>query len=217
LTPSEREEWERSWTERTSADFSWHRSHIEPQLVDLVESLTGPPGVALDIGCGSGTVTRFLAGRFRLTIGLDHAVAAVARAVATPADTAVYGVSDAGALPIADGAIALVVDRSCSHVLPDHQMRPFLDEVARVLEPGGRYAVVARVHSATRRTPSAVRRLREIKLRVAARRRGERTLTARRLRARLPPSLSLGRVTHIRQQSEAGLHQHHLYAVAIRR
>jgi SAM-dependent methyltransferase len=216
MTPSEREKWERSWRARSPADFSWHRSQIESPLVDVVKSHGRASGIALDIGCGSGTVTRFLAGQFGLTIGLDHAFAAVARAATAPT-TAVYGVSDVGALPIADGVISLVVDRGCSHILREDQILPFLDEVARVLEPGGRYAVVARVRRGLPPGPLAMRRLRQLKSLLRARLRGERALTSRRFRARLPPSLSVERVTHLRQRSDAGFRQHHLHAVAIRR
>jgi SAM-dependent methyltransferase len=55
------------------------------------------PGLPLiDLGCGNGTQTRFLAGRYRRVVGVDIAPAAVARAGrADPRGLAVYRLLDA--------------------------------------------------------------------------------------------------------------------------
>ncbi|GAA3293216.1 methyltransferase domain-containing protein [Streptomyces cinereospinus] len=101
VTSRYRAAWEGFWSEAPGAQGSvfWdaepaltagrHLALFEPHLVD--------PGLPMvDLGCGNGTLTRFLAGRFPRVLGVDLSAAAVAHAErADPAGQAVYRVLDA--------------------------------------------------------------------------------------------------------------------------
>jgi ubiquinone/menaquinone biosynthesis C-methylase UbiE len=91
--------------------------------------VTGPVERALDVGTGTGAGARAIADRFRDTevIGLDVAPAMLeeARRLAQ-GPTFVEG--DAADLPFGDESFDLVAHAN---------MIPFLDEVSRVLRPGG--------------------------------------------------------------------------------
>ena len=217
MSTTDRDKWVGNWGRKEPDDFFWYRSHIEPPLLELVESLADPSGTALDVGCGSGPVTRFLAGHFARVIGVDHAITALHQAVAAAPSRAEYAVSDVCALPFPDRAFSFVSDRGCLHVLDDDAIRRYLDEVTRVLEPGGRFTVIARVHDAFPAVRPGLRRVEELRARRREQRAGQWTVTPRRLRAYFPRSLTVERVVRVRQISNAGYRQHHLFAVAVRR
>ena len=100
------------------------------------------PGDAriLDLGCGSGEITRRLAQRYpqaRL-LGIDILEVSIARArsSADPATARIeYQVGDAFALALADASLDLVVCRHVSQAVPHFER--VLQEVRRVLRPGG--------------------------------------------------------------------------------
>jgi ubiquinone/menaquinone biosynthesis C-methylase UbiE len=94
----------------------------------------------LDLGCGSGEITRRLAQRYpqaRL-LGIDILEVSIARArsVEDPAAARIeYQVGDAFALALADAAFDLVVCRHVSQAVPHFER--VLQEIRRVLRPGG--------------------------------------------------------------------------------
>lgn len=93
----------------------------------------------LDLGCGTGEITRRLAARYpqaRL-LGVDILEENLARArLGTDADGRIrYARGDAFALDCADASFDLVVCRHMSQAVPDFPQ--VLAEITRVLEPGG--------------------------------------------------------------------------------
>ncbi len=135
--PSERREtWEARWQEQRADEFAWHLTQAPPELVELLERTTLPAGGALDVGCGNGVATAYLATRFPVTVGVDIALAAVAEARRNAPD-ARFGVADASVLPFADGSMAFVFDRGCLQNLPRDRWPAYWTEVERVLAPGG--------------------------------------------------------------------------------
>lgn len=98
----------------------------------LRRALTGRPGPALDVACGTGLSTRALAALGIPAVGLDPVPAMVARA---RADTGLpFVVGAAEALPVAEESVDLVTVSSGVHWFdPDR----FAAEAARVLRPGG--------------------------------------------------------------------------------
>jgi ubiquinone/menaquinone biosynthesis C-methylase UbiE len=121
----------------------------DPQQQELRATLLAelaelPPGSRLlDVGCGTGVLTRALA---RLpgseaVIGIDTAPSLLVRARALAADlpNVTFLEGDARALPVDDDAVdAIVFDSTFSHVPGTERV---VAEAARVLRPGGLLAV----------------------------------------------------------------------------
>lgn len=103
-----------------------------------------PGGIALDVGCGPGTVTASLAraaGPDGLALGLDLSQAMLARAVRAEAGPQIAFLrADAQQLPLRDEAVDAVVSIAVLQLVPDPAAA--LAEMARVLRTGGRLAVM---------------------------------------------------------------------------
>jgi SAM-dependent methyltransferase len=101
-------------------------------------------GIALDVGCGPGTVTASLAsaaGPGGLALGLDISEAMLARAVRAEAGPQIgFLRADAQRLPLRDGTVDAVVSIAVLQLVPDPAAA--LAEMARVLRAGGRLAVM---------------------------------------------------------------------------
>jgi arsenite methyltransferase len=110
-----------------------------------VEWLNIPPGgTALDVGSGPGSVTSSLAdavGPDGLVLGVDISEAMLARAVRTEAGPQVgFLRADAQRLPLRDNTIDAVVSLAVLQLIPNPAAA--LAEIARVLRPGGRVAIM---------------------------------------------------------------------------
>ena len=123
------------WDERTGAGGV---EHLAP-LAAAVLHVDRAPERILDVGCGTGEGTLFLArefpqGRVR---GVDLAEemirAAVAKVGLDPEGRIAFKLGDASHLPFPDESFDLVAQLN---------MPPFFAEIARVLRPGG-HAIVA--------------------------------------------------------------------------
>jgi ubiquinone/menaquinone biosynthesis C-methylase UbiE len=94
----------------------------------------------LDLGCGTGEITRRLAARYPSAslLGIDileSNLALARRDSATMADRIRYQQGDAFALSSADASFDLVVCRHMSQAVPEFAQ--VLAEISRVLKPGG--------------------------------------------------------------------------------
>lgn len=112
----------------------------EPVVGEILDPL--PPGVALDAACGTGRMTALLAGRGHRTVGVDSSPDMLARARERVPDGE-FRLGDLGRLPVADGAVDVVVCSLALAHVPD--LGPVLAEFARVLRPGG-HLVTSDVH-----------------------------------------------------------------------
>ncbi|MFJ5516847.1 class I SAM-dependent methyltransferase [Streptomyces griseoluteus] len=116
----------------------------EPRARAAAEAVLGlvgeRQGRLLDNGCGTGIVTRWMAGArpgLRVT-GVDLTPAMVGRAAARVPGAVVRG--DSRQLPFGDGAFDVVTSVWLLHLLDDPaDLRAVLRECARVLRPGGTY------------------------------------------------------------------------------
>jgi arsenite methyltransferase len=101
-------------------------------------------GIALDVGCGPGTVTASLAraaGQGGLALGLDISEAMLARAVRAEAGPHIgFLRADAQRIPLRDETVDAVVSIAVLQLVPDPAAA--LAEMARVLRAGGRLAVM---------------------------------------------------------------------------
>ncbi len=101
-------------------------------------------GIALDVGSGPGSVTASLAraaGPDGLALGVDISEPMLARAVRAEAGPQVgFLRADAQRLPLRDQTVDAVVSIAVLQLIPDPAAA--LSEIARVLRPGGRLAVM---------------------------------------------------------------------------
>src|SRR5687768_15603811 len=113
--PGKRQRWEDQWQRHRGAEFHWYLSEPPPELVRLVDEGRIPlRGAALDLGCGPGVATSYLAASFHPVVGLDIAHGAVvearSRARAENRDP-LFLVAEAPVLPFRTGAFSFIFDR----------------------------------------------------------------------------------------------------------
>jgi len=127
--------------DRIAAHFAKTREYAWPEVESFLEGRSATR--ALDVGCGNGRHAELLAARAKSVVGIDlsrellreAATRARERDFAEALDL-VHG--DAAALPIADDAVGLATYVATLHHLSPRAARVrSLDELARVLAPGG--------------------------------------------------------------------------------
>ena len=103
-----------------------------------------PSGIVLDVGCGPASITASLAraaGPSGLVLGVDRSEAMLARAVRAESGPQIAFLhADAQRLPLRDQTVDAVISVAVLQLVPDPGMA--LAEMARVLRPGGRLAVM---------------------------------------------------------------------------
>ena len=131
----------RATYERIAEHFATTREYPWPEVEEFCEGRRA--GTALDVGCGNGRHAALLADHADRVVGVDvsRGLLAVARERA-PGAHLLQG--DAAGLPLADDSADLAVYVATLHHLPTRDLRrASLDELARVLAPGGAALVSA--------------------------------------------------------------------------
>jgi SAM-dependent methyltransferase len=122
----------------------WERRASPPDLIDLVEgSHALAPGRALDLGCGTGTDSIYLARHGWDVTGVDMVPEALAIARRTAATSGVHANFVQGDVTrLADavqGMFDLLLDFGCLHTLPADQRPSYVDSVSAVANPGATF------------------------------------------------------------------------------
>jgi ubiquinone/menaquinone biosynthesis C-methylase UbiE len=132
------------WARAAGHDSYW--SFHRDQFLHIVP----PPGRrTIDIGCGEGRLTRCLKELGHSVIGVDTSPSLVAAAHGLDPSVDIR-LADAAALPLDDASADLAIAFMSLHDIS--AMPAAVREVARVLEPGGRFcvAIVHPINSAGR-------------------------------------------------------------------
>jgi SAM-dependent methyltransferase len=128
-------------------DIPWNTGIVPPEIVAWVEAHAGSPGRALDLGCGTGTTSLYLASHGWDVVGVDFAPNAVAAARAKARREARRGdVSGSVEFHSADvsrptllaghAPFDLLVDVGCLHAV-DAPSRPgYAANLVRLAVPG---------------------------------------------------------------------------------
>ncbi len=118
----------------------WESPWTPQELVAVVAAELIPSGAkTLDVGCGAGAETIFLARCGFRAIGVDSSAKAVeiARTSAAAAGVEVSFLrADVTDLPLADRSIDFAADRGCFHVVGRDRRSAYARELYRVLCPG---------------------------------------------------------------------------------
>jgi SAM-dependent methyltransferase len=139
--------------ERLSARYAegrvpWDDPLPPPEVISLAEQAA--PGRALDLGCGYGRSSIYLAQRGWQVDGVDFIEQAITEATARAEQMGVTAVAHfhlgrVTHLPFLAGPYDLALDIGCMHNLDDDDLRRYRDEVERLLRPGGLYLLFAHI------------------------------------------------------------------------
>lgn len=138
----------RATYDRIAEHFAATREYPWPEVESfVVETAPGTFDRALDLGCGNGRHAELLAEHAAAVVGLDVSRGLLETASARATDRG-FGVdllqADASRLPLRDDSFSLAVYVATLHHLRPRRARvASLDELARVLAPGGRALVSA--------------------------------------------------------------------------
>jgi SAM-dependent methyltransferase len=122
----------------------WDTGISPPELLEFIK--THKPGRAIDIGCGTGTnvVTLVRAG-WQVT-GIDFASGAIRKAKRKAAEAGVKAqlyVRDAAVLNAIIGPFELAFDLGCFHGIFPARRSLYLEQLYRILAPGGFWLLYA--------------------------------------------------------------------------
>jgi tRNA (uracil-5-)-methyltransferase TRM9 len=131
--------------DRIAGHFAQTREYPWPEVEAFLDGQSA--GTAVDVGCGNGRHSELLADHADRVLGVDASVGLLReardRAASRGFDAALVA-GDAARLPLRDDTTDLAVYVATIHHLPDRETRvASLDELARVLAPGGAAVVSA--------------------------------------------------------------------------
>lgn len=121
---------------------AWEIGRPQQFLVQAADQITGS---ILDSGCGTGENTLFFAQRGHPTTGIDFLPEPIRRAKLKAAErgvTATFLVMDALHLSTLPDRFDTVIDSGLFHVFSDEDRRRYVDELAAILNPGGRLFLI---------------------------------------------------------------------------
>ncbi len=126
----------------------WDNGKIPPELVTLTET-DRPRGRALDLGCGTGTQSLYLAEHGWSVVGVDLAPKAIERARAkarTLKTTVDFQIADVTRLEFLREPFDLVIDLGCFHSLGAAARKRYAESVARLTRSGSTFLLYAFDH-----------------------------------------------------------------------
>jgi len=139
------EKWDRIYRKFPLEVLPWELGRPRKVLVDLVEKGLIPKGKALDICCGAGTNTVYLAEKGFQVTGIDISSKAVeyARKKAEQANVKInFMVQNFLKLPFKDEEFDFVFDMGCFHHVEVEDRNTFIKRISRVLKNDGLYLLI---------------------------------------------------------------------------
>lgn len=126
----------------------WNEADPPPEVMDVAALL--PPGRVLDLGCGFGRASIYLARRGWQADGVDFIPAAIEEArrradAAGAGEQVHFHVASAAALDFLQPPYDLAIDVGCMHSFDDETLVAYRDGLNRLLRPGALYLLHARL------------------------------------------------------------------------
>ncbi len=131
-----------NWILENPALFNFMRTHVSGDFSRIRHELVSAgSGRLLDIACGTAFYSRDLyAGKRTFYCGLDKSPSYISYAVRNFGDGH-FIIGDAFNLPIARHSLDAVLSLAFLHHISDQEVSPILEEVHRVLKPGGTFVI----------------------------------------------------------------------------
>lgn len=132
------------WWRYLRRQTPWDTGIVPPEIVALVGKL--PLGRVLDLGCGTGTTSIYLAQRGWQVTGIDFVAAAIQmaqRKAAAARVTVQFYAADATRLDFLNGPFDLLIDVGCLHSLSPIQQQAYAEHAARLARSGAPFALYA--------------------------------------------------------------------------
>jgi cyclopropane fatty-acyl-phospholipid synthase-like methyltransferase len=129
-----------------SGDIPWDTGIVPPEVVALLENGEVQRGWALDLGCGSGLSSCYLAGRGFRVVGLDLALSALIRAADAARSRglpAFFCAADVTRLGILNVQARFALDIGCFHAVDPDRRNAYIASLAARLLPGAFYLLYA--------------------------------------------------------------------------
>ena len=120
----------------------WTVKDPPKELIDLIESRIVAPGTALDIGCGEGYFSIYLAKQGFEVTGIDFSETAISRAKKNAERAGVkcrFITSDTVGLDNLDSQFDFILEWGLLHCIMPRERQRYLSGVKKVLRPNGKY------------------------------------------------------------------------------
>ena len=138
----EREKWDSFYKTNAPDQLPWETGRAEPDLAELIKQGVVDEGRVLDICCGLGTQTIYMAKQGFEVYGIDISSTAVKLAQERCSEEGVachLTQGDASDLKYPDGFFTFVFDRGRFHSMSPERLETYIRGIHRVLKDGGKY------------------------------------------------------------------------------
>ena len=142
---SVKKEWNELYGNFPLESLPWYSERPVKPLVDLLRRKSLKGKKALDVGCGAGSNTLYLAAKGVVAAGADVSIEAIRLAKSRMARKKLKGffaAADASQLPFKNEVFDFILDRGCFHHIEPFKRLDFIGEMRRVLSPQGCYLML---------------------------------------------------------------------------
>ena len=154
------QKWERQWRNPEFNPF-WKTDEPQKELVKAIDSGWFPKNQRIiDVGCGNGQVSRWLAGQGFSVLGLDYSAAAIetcCRLSVGQPNPPIFEVADLCREDLRLEPVFSLVDRGCFHRIVVNLRHVFAQNIARATLEGGHFLLLAGTFQDPRVNYSAIR------------------------------------------------------------
>ncbi|MBS3055073.1 MAG: class I SAM-dependent methyltransferase [Candidatus Aenigmarchaeota archaeon] len=137
-----KEHWDSAYRSTPYKKLPWESVKPDEELVKYVAERRIKKGKALEVCCGAGTQSIFLAKKGFDVTGIDISPTAIKIAIKRAKEEKVkinFMTGNSFDLKLDAESFDLVLDRGCFHHIPPEARSRYIEGVARVLKKGGKY------------------------------------------------------------------------------
>lgn len=140
---TQKEHWEKIYSEIPDGELPWNSKTPSQELIKLIETNKIKQCKALDIGCGAGTNSIYLAEKGFEVTGIDISEKAIYLAKEKDKEKRCNFISgDVLNLYFKKKEFDFVYDGGCLHHINKKNHQKYLDEIKRVLNDGGSFLLL---------------------------------------------------------------------------